>query len=338
MKSTIGIYPWVHINGGQGDKHQKLFSDALESSGFNVKKIVYRKGFPLKSALKYNVDVLILDWVHSFYTSQQLFSTIVKSFLGIIELQVLNKKKTKIIWNLHNLQRHDGKFQLVEKYCFRQLAKKVDYIRVFDKSHIDKVSKYLDVPTEKIIVINQGPYIYEENVKIDLYERYKIPKNKNILLFFGSVREGKGILNFLDSFVKSNVEDWELLIAGRAFNSELQLKVEQVCKSNPNINFSNIFIPDREVKSYFEGAKAIVLPYEKTLNSGVLLLAKSYGTKVLATENFKDLVQKSDIIGNLFDPNELNKLLDNAKQIDGTSINQIPNQWSTIIADFQKIF
>jgi glycosyltransferase involved in cell wall biosynthesis len=337
MKNTIGIYPWVNLK-EEGDKHQALFADALESNGFNVKRIPYKKGFPLKTALKYNVDVLILDWVHSFYTSQQLFTTLIKSILGLLELQFLNKGKTTIIWNLHNLQRHDGMFKGIEKFCFKQLAKKVDYIRVFDKSHIDKVSKYLEVSSEKIVAINQGPYIYEENIEIDLYERYEIPKDKNILLFFGSIREGKGIVNFLNSFANCKVENWVLLIAGKAFNEELRLNVEEVCKSNPNIYFSNIFIPDREVKSYFEGVNAIVLPYEKTLNSGVLLLAKSYGTKVLARENFKDLVQKSDIIGNLFDPNELNKLLVNAKQIDRTSIKPLPNQWSTIIADFKKIF
>ena len=149
IKKIIGIYPWVDVENNSGDKHQTLFANALEGEGFTVTRIKYKRGFPLTNALKTNVDVLILDWVHSFYTSQSLLNTLVKSFLGTLELTFIAICNRTIIWNLHNLQRHDGKYQRIEKFCFQQLAKKVNYIRVFDQSHVNKVSQYLKISKKK---------------------------------------------------------------------------------------------------------------------------------------------------------------------------------------------
>ncbi len=59
------------------------------------------------------------------------FAVFLKSFFRqfcqypILELIFLNKGGTKIIWNLHNLKRHDGKFVWLEKLCFKKLAKQV---------------------------------------------------------------------------------------------------------------------------------------------------------------------------------------------------------------------
>ena len=336
MLKTIGIYPWVADLTDESDKHQKHFTVELEKKGFIVKRILYKKGFPITNALKNNVDVLILDWVHSFYTSKSILSTIIKSFFGLMELICTPKWNTKVIWNLHNLKRHDGKFERIEKFCFQRLAKKVTYIRVFDRSHVEKVSKYLQITPHKIIVIEQGPYVYENIIEVDIRKRYDVKKDKNILLFFGSVRQGKGLEQFLETFSKLKLNDWVFLIAGKGGEKILEEKVLDITDSSSNIIFDNRYIPDEEVESYFRQCNRIVLPYENTLNSGILLLAKTFNTQVIANTNFKDLLGLEDQCGDLLNPLELQKML-STNNIKDNSKNHNKNlSWKNIIEEFQK--
>ncbi|RPD91723.1 glycosyltransferase [Aureibaculum marinum] len=339
MKKIIGIYPWSETLANEGDKHQLLFKKALEDKGYQVKKINLKLLFPLTHALKKDIKVLVLDWVHSFYISQNLLKTLVKSTLGILELMFLNKRDTKIIWNIHNLHRHDEKFKIIEKFCFRQLAKKVDYLRVFDESHKFKVAEYLQVPLTKIISIQQGPYLYNKNIEVNINDRYKIPVDKKILLIFGSIRTGKGIDQFLKSFIACNSDNIYLLLAGKANEKKLEKEIENLVSGVKNIKFDNKFIPDEEVMAYFTGCDYVVLPYINTLNSGVLLLARTYNVKVLANMNFINHARASDKIGDLLNRAELQKFLDEISFEDAKSFSGQPKQynWSTIVEKFEKL-
>lgn len=336
MKKKIGIYPWAEALEKEGDKHQVLFYEALKKNDYNVIKIKYKRGFPVKNAIKQGINVLILDWVHSFYTSQSIINTLIKAFLGYLDLLLLNKGKTTIIWNLHNLQRHDGKFKTIEKICFNKLAEKVDYVRVFDKSHVNKVSTYLKIAESKIIVIPQGPYIYKSSINVNINERYKIPTNKNILLIFGSIRSGKGINEFLRSFVQCKTENFYVLMAGKATEIQLNSEINEIIKNSNNIIFDNRFIPDEEVNSYFKSCQYVVLPYENTLNSGILLLAKSNGSRLLANENFEDYAEYGDLIGNLFNTEKLQDLL-NQLSLKKQDLPRLAlANWDTIVEQFEK--
>ena len=339
LKKSIGIYPWAEALEKEGDKHQLLFKNALENNNYLAHKIKYKKGFPLRHALKEKVDVLILDWVHSFYTSQSLLNTLIKAFLGCFDLLFLNKNETTIIWNLHNLQRHDGKFKVIEKFCFKRLAQKVDYIRIFNDSQKDKVTEYLKIDDRKVISIEQGPYLFEENIVVDLRERYKISSNKKILLCFGSIRKGKGLYKFIQSFKEADLKNWVLLITGKANDNELLGDLVSLIKSRKDIIFDNKFVPDTEVKSYFESAEYIVLPYEKTLNSGVLLLARTFETPIMANFNFKKLVKENDLVGDLFESKELSNLLVlDSKTKKETSTKNTKPSWDKVVSKFEKLF
>lgn len=338
LKKSIGIYPWAEALEKEGDKHQVLFKNALERNNYSVHKIKYKKGFPLRHALKEKVDILILDWVHSFYTSQSFVKTMIKAFLGYFDLYFFNKKQTTVIWNLHNLQRHDGKFKKIEKFCFRQLAKKVDFIRIFNVSQKDKVRQYLKITDRKIVSIEQGPYLFKKNSLVNLYARYKISNNVKILLCFGSIRKGKGLPKLIQSFIKANKKEWVLLITGKANNIELLDDIVTLTKSRANIIFDNKYIPDTEVKSYFDCAEYVVLPYEKTLNSGVLLLARTFDTPIMANFNFKELAQDNDLIGDLFKAEQFSNLLENSNIRKRGNIRNSKHSWDVVVSEFEKLF
>ncbi|PID69817.1 MAG: hypothetical protein CR985_03795, partial [Flavobacteriales bacterium] len=206
-------------------------------------------------------------------------------------------------------------------------------------SHKSKVADYLKVPLKKIITIPQGPYIYKQNVIVNINKRYKIPAKKKILLIFGSVRTGKGIDKFLRAFKQCNTVDFYLLIAGKANEVQLEQEIEIAVKGADNIIFDNRFIPDEEVQAYFTKCDYVVLPYENTLNSGVLLLAKSNNSKLLANKNFMAYAQNDDKIGNLFTQKELQELLDKII-LQKPSLSDerfIRHSWESVIKKFEQV-
>src|SRR6266536_2454601 len=156
---SIGILPWV----GK-DQHQINFAEALEKQGYLVERITYRKGLPLSNALKKNIDLLILDWVHSFFISDSFLISAIKTFLQFADRQLIRNREVPVIWNMHNLHRHDKKFFKLEQYNFRKLAACANGIRVFNDYSVKEVREYLRLNDHyPIMSIPQGVYVYPEN-------------------------------------------------------------------------------------------------------------------------------------------------------------------------------
>lgn len=274
----IGILPWVGT-----DDHQINFAMALQAAGYSVEKIIYKKGFPLHSALKQHpVDILVLDWVHSFYISNSVFVSLLKTFLQFWDRKLVRNRKTIIIWNMHNLHRHDKKFLHLEKFNFKKLAQCVNGIRVFNDFSIAEVRKYLGLKLNYPIVnIPQGQYYTRNNLSFDY-------SNENVvdfvILFFGSIRKGKGLDKFLVTFSKIENRNLKLIIAGAPVDDELIYIVKKEAEKDKRIIIIDRFIPEDEIEKLFELAFAIVLPYENILNSGVQLLAHSFSKPILAND------------------------------------------------------
>jgi beta-1,4-mannosyltransferase len=57
------------------------------------------------------------------------------------------------------------------------------------------------------------------------------------------------------------------------------------CLLDPHVVLRPVAVPDGEMQYYLRAADIAVLPYHRGLNSGVLLLALSFGLPVVAPEN-----------------------------------------------------
>ena len=307
----IGILPWV----GTGDLHQILFKQALERQDIRCLELSYSPGLPISSALKrYDVDVLVLDWVHSFFTSKGVWITLLKTLLGMIDRVKCGNRRVPIIWNMHNLHRHDLLYAGLEKYSFKRLAMSVDAIRVFNKSSVQLTRDYLSLPSDYLVeCIPQGPYPILPGDASRLQAAYPTLRDKKVLLFFGSIREGKGLLQFIKSFMQVNHVGIALLIAGKPVNKQIAERLNKLVAKTSEVILVDNFIEEERVPDFFLLADYVVLPYEHILNSGVFLLAQSYGKPVLAQANqlFNNEVKdRNSIVANLFDSDILQHVLE----------------------------
>ena len=111
-----------------------------------------------------------------------------------------------------------------------------------------------------------------------------IDKSEKVLLFFGLVRDYKGLDLLIDSFDFLD-DSYVLLIAGEVYGDKRKY-IEQIEKLKGNkVIFHDTFIPDEDVSNYFSAADCCVLPYKNGTQSGIQAIANSFQVPVLVSKN-----------------------------------------------------
>ena len=111
---------------------------------------------------------------------------------------------------------------------------------------------------------------------------------KKVLLFFGLIREYKGLdilINAMEK-IKTELEDYTLLIVGECYENENKY-TELIKKAGitDNVKCHYSFIPDNEVGKYFSAADVVVLPYKTASQSGIVQIAYHFDTPVIVSND-----------------------------------------------------
>jgi glycosyltransferase involved in cell wall biosynthesis len=114
-------------------------------------------------------------------------------------------------------------------------------------------------------------------------EQLNLPKDAKILLFFGFIREYKGLMNLIES-MKFLPEDVHLVIAGEMYGSfdEYDAKIQSL-KLAHRVHKHVRYIPDSETPLFFCSADACILPYKTATQSGIIAIAHHFEVPVIAT-------------------------------------------------------
>lgn len=161
----------------------------------------------------------------------------------------------------------------------------------------------------KTYVIPHGSYIgltTPRMPKVVARQKLMLPLDEKVILFFGQIKEVKGLDLLIEAFAKAitNISPVKLVIAGKVWKddfSKYQSLINDYQIKN-NIHLEIRYIPDEEISAFYSCADLIVLPYRKIYQSGVLLMAMSYGVPVLASDlpGMKEIVQ-DEVNGYLFE-------------------------------------
>jgi glycosyltransferase involved in cell wall biosynthesis len=107
-----------------------------------------------------------------------------------------------------------------------------------------------------------------------------------VLLFFGLVREYKGLRYLLEAVpaIQAELGAIRLLIAGE-FWRDKQTYLDQMTRLGieQNVTIVDRYIPNEKVPIYFSAADVAVLPYTDVTQSGVVQLAFGFGLPVITT-------------------------------------------------------
>lgn len=115
-------------------------------------------------------------------------------------------------------------------------------------------------------------------------EMLGIPKDKKVLLFFGFIRQYKGLDILLDA-LDALPDDYMLLIAGEVYGSfdEYQKKIDEL-KLHDKVKSFVRYISDAEVPTFFSAADVCILPYKTATQSGIVGISYHFNLPVIATD------------------------------------------------------
>jgi glycosyltransferase involved in cell wall biosynthesis len=154
-----------------------------------------------------------------------------------------------------------------------------------------ELTTVLEVPKSKVAAIPHGNYLDAIDYIPSQNEarlRIGLPSKVRVLLFFGQIKKVKGLNVLLQAMpeVVRRYPDTLLLIAGKEWKDDFQRYQRRIDSLGIASNcVSHIrYIPDTEVPNYYSAADIVILPYTKIYQSGVLLMAMSYGKPVVASD------------------------------------------------------
>ena len=117
-------------------------------------------------------------------------------------------------------------------------------------------------------------------------QRLGLDADTSYLLFFGFIRDYKGLDLLLTAFADERLREFpvKLLVAGEYYSSpEPYLKIIADRNLEDFIELRTDFIPDNEVNLYFSAADMIVQPYKTATQSGVTQIGYHFEKPMLVT-------------------------------------------------------
>lgn len=208
--------------------------------------------------------------------------------------------KKRIVFTAHNVNAgtRDGTDSWFNRWTLRAQYCLVDHIFVHTPKMRDELCKEYSIAPEKVTVIPFGINNALPQTTLtssEARDRLQLSNSDRVLLFFGNIRPYKGLEHLVEAVGQLRKVDhvkYCLLIAGevnkhsREYWTDIQAKIQEVNAENGiRILPRAEYIPDAEAETYFKAADALVLPYTHVYQSGVLVLAYSFGLPVIATDS-----------------------------------------------------
>ncbi|MCM1176544.1 MAG: glycosyltransferase [Clostridium sp.] len=104
------------------------------------------------------------------------------------------------------------------------------------------------------------------------------------ILFFGLIREYKGLDILLEAFGKLG-DGYQLIVAGEPYGSFGKYrKIIDILPNRKNIHLFLEYIKDNEVSSFFSAADVAVLPYHSATQSGISSVSYHFEVPMIVTD------------------------------------------------------
>lgn len=252
----------------------------VDVSAFNI----YQPFKQFKASLPPG-NVFHLQWIDILcqYDSSKPIMSLRSILSNLRKLIYLKAQGFRIVWTVHNSLGHDCQYPIVER-IFRLLVAHIcsDIIVMSEFSRLEV--KRIYKRSKRVHMIPHGNYIdvypnfistADSRIKLGLEPHLKV------FLFFGAIKPYKGISTLINAFGQVNDSDVRLLIAGSPKAANLVAEIELAAQNDPRILARLEFIPDEDIQLYMNASDWVVLPFQRILNSGSVLLALSFGRPVI---------------------------------------------------------
>ena len=175
---------------------------------------------------------------------------------------ISKNKKTRCIGLVHNMMPHEK--SLLDRIFSPCFVKKMDAFVALSKSVLEDISK-LDKKSKPKYFSPHPLYDHygdREDKSLAINSLY-LDDKYNYLLFFGLIREYKGLDLLLKAMADERIDNYKI---------------------NDKVVICDRYIPDEEVKNFFNLADMVVQPYRSATQSGVTQVAYHFEKPMLVTD------------------------------------------------------
>ena len=207
-------------------------------------------------------DAVIFPWWVAYWAPMYLYL-----------IRSLKKRNIRIIFICINIFEHED--NAFKKNVTKFILRRVDNFIVHSEQEKSKLLEINGAATVKKHLLPLFEYAFREEPRQD---------RKLHLLFFGFVRPYKGLDTLLNALGILRDHDISLEIVGEFWNdkNEYVTLVKDLGISD-KVTIVDQYVTDQEMSRYFSRADLVVLPYRRTITSGVIATAYGFRKPVLAT-------------------------------------------------------
>ena len=200
---------------------------------------------------------------------------------GTIARLARRNKHTKVICQIDNVEPHEH--HITDRPFNRYYLRSVDgFIYMSEQVH-EELKAYTSAPMR----FSPHPMFEHFGTRVERNEacaKLGIDPAERYALFFGLIRDYKGLDTLLDAWSEFRRKGIKLLVAGEFYASrEKYITHIERLELQEDVILHDFFVPDSDVRYYFSAADCVVLPYKTATQSGVTQICYNFCTPVIVT-------------------------------------------------------
>ena len=233
--------------------------------------------------------VLHLHWTNTILDAAETEEEARAMLAHFLErLDRLRSRGGHLVWTAHNVLPHDTDRPEVEALLQQGIVDRATAVHVMARNTRDAVAGWFSIPSEKLLHVPHPNYVgaYVDNVTRE-QARFEldVAADERVYALLGAIKPYKGpelLLDAFDALSERSPAPRRLVVAGPPDRSELVERFIERCELHPFVLLHAGRIPGDDMQLFLRAADLVVMPYVRSLNSGVLLLALSFGVPVVA--------------------------------------------------------
>jgi D-inositol-3-phosphate glycosyltransferase len=228
-----------------------------------------------RAAAAFGPTLVLVQWWHPFFAPS----------LGTVARWVRRRTGAQVVFVCHNVRPHEA--SRLDSALLRYAYGAADAFVVQARGEARRLRELIGeaAPVE---VAPHPPYEVLSELAPPLERAVARARlgltAPRVVLFFGLVREYKGLSVLLDAFAQLDDPGAQLVVAGEFYApaGPYRAQVERLGLAG-RVRFDARYIPNEEVGAYFSAADVVALPYRHATQSGIVQLAWAYGVPVVVS-------------------------------------------------------
>jgi len=192
----------------------------------------------------------------------------------------------RLVWTVHNIVPHGARFEAEEAALSADIVERCTAVHVLARGTPVLVSGWFAIPPDKVLEVPHPSYAgaYEDFITRE-QARHELGlwPDEIVHVVVGAIKPYKGLNELLDAWdsLAADGVPRRLVVAGGPSDEAGIAETLERAALHPSVLLHARKIPAAEMQIFLRAADVAVMPYLRSLNSGALMLALTFGLPVV---------------------------------------------------------